>query len=581
MKTKNLLKALFTVALMATTLASCDSDVFNINADPFKGQKYKDDLTSPISIYLEGEADFSEYVKALRYSGTFNALNQSTSGVSFTALAPNNEAMRDFYRRRGVDSLEVLSPEYVKEFVLYHTLKDSISADQFVTKSSVTNISGETLNITIDAENSGEAMIGPEGRIVEMGISAYNGKIYVMSSALTPLVETVYDRVVENGASSIMLEAIEASGWKKDLQTIADTIIENGFKRVVNRYYTFLNVNDATFSKAGINNLADLRAKLSERNDRDITADSLLREYVSYHIMNAPYGIADFGDAEGEDIVTKLLGTMANNQTMMLAINPVAIGAAEKYTFNHQDESARFMVNESDVRAKNGYLHTIDSWLPVWEPDQTEVVWDLADYAEIRALLAGSEYYQPAEPVAKETSISINKAACFTYVMGDGGTKNNSYSDITYVTTKSYRLMAPLAGQYSTAVNNDRVVFNLGYMGSVEMTTPTIVKGKYRVEVSIGYMSTHSFMRTQSDGNGGLLKVSFDDDPAATGFASPYTTVTNAYLTGGIFTTQLFEEVEFNETTSHNFKMIIMDPAASSNRSFSIQIDCIRFIPIQ
>ena len=88
-------------------------------------------------------------------------------------------------------------------------------------------------------------------------------------------------------------------------------------------------------------------------------------------------------------------------------------------------------------------------------------------------------------------------------------------------------------------------------------------------------------MRTQSDGNGGLIKVSFDDDPAATGFSAPYTTVTNAYLTGGIFTTQLFEEVEFNETTSHNFKMIIMDPAASSNRSFSIQIDCIRFIPIQ
>ena len=165
--------------------------------------------------------------------------------------------------------------------------------------------------------------------------------------------------------------------------------------------------------------------------------------------------------------------------------------------------------------------------------------------------------------------------------MGDGGTKNTSYSAITYVTTKSYRLMAPLAGQYSTAVNNDRVVFNLGYMGSVEMKTPTIVKGKYRVEISIGYLSTHSFMRTQSDGNGGLIKVSFDDDPAATGFSAPYTTVTNAYLTGGIFTTQLFEEVEFNETTSHNFKMIIMDPAASSNRSFSIQIDCIRFIPIQ
>lgn len=80
---------------------------------------------------------------------------------------------------------------------------------------------------------------------------------------------------------------------------------------------------------------------------------------------------------------------------------------------------------------------------------------------------------------------------------------------------------------------------------------------------------------------GGLLKISFDDREDASVFSTPYTTVPQAYAYGGIWTTELFSEVEFDETSDHDFKMIVMDPAASSNRGFSIQIDCIRFIPIQ
>ncbi len=571
--------ALLAVALMTTALTSCDSDVFDINANPFKGQTYKNDLSSPISVYIENEPDFSEYAKALRYSETFNALNQSTSGVSFTALVPNNEAMREFYQRRGVDSLQQLTPDYVRSFVLYHTVADSITTDQFVTKSSITNLIGESMNITIDAVNAGEADLGAEGHIVEMGIGAYNGKIYVLSRALTPLVENVYDRVADGmgGVSNIMREAIDASGWSNDLKTVADTIVEDGAKKIVRRYYTFLNVNDATFAKSGINSLADLKSKLGEGDDRGVGVDSLLREYVSYHILQNFYSTSDFGTAEGD--ATRLLGTAAKNQTMMLAIKGEAASLAEKFVFNNTAESARFVADGSDIRATNGYFHSLDSWLPVWEPEQTEVLWDLADYPEIRSIV-GAELYQPAEPVSKEEAVRLSSASCFTYEMGEAGSSNTSYGAIDYLTSKSYRTIGADAG-ISVANNNDRLVFNLGYMGWVSMKTPTLVRGKYRVEISIGYLSTQAFMRNQTDGNGGLLKISFDDREDASVFSTPYTTVPQAYAYGGIWTTELFSEVEFDETSDHDFKMIVMDPAASSNRGFSIQIDCIRFIPIQ
>lgn len=580
MKTRFFHKALVALAVLAAGLTSCDSDVFNINADPFKDQTYKNDLTAPIAVYIDQQPELSEYAEALRYSGTYNALNQSTAGVSFTALVPDNDAMQEFYARRGVKSLRDLSPEYVKAFVLYHTVADSIPTEQFVTKTSLTNLAGEVMSLSIDAQTAGEATVDSEGRIVKMGVSAYNGKIYVMSKAVTPLVETVYDRVAEasTGTSTVMQKAIEVSGWKKDLSTVADTIVENGKKTVVKRYYTLLNVTDETFAKAGIRSVDDLKSKLGANDTRKVGVDSLLREYVSYHILNNSYRVADF-EGEPGSFTTTLLGSTAKNMAMTLDFDGTAMTVGTKFVFNKAGESAAFDELGVDFRAKNGVIHNLTAWLPVWEPAQTEVVWDLAAYPEIKGMV-DAEIYQPAEAVSKETNVRISRAACFTYEAGDAGSSNNAYGDIDYVTSKEYKMRNEKNEVVtSTALNNDRVVFNLGYMGWVQMKTPTIVKGKYRVEVTIGYLNTHSFMRTQSDGNGGLLKVTLDDRDDSMVFASPYTQVTGSYA--GMYTSTLYDEIEFEETSNHDFKMVIMDPAASSNKNFSVQIDYIRFIPIK
>ena len=48
----------------------------------------------------------------------------------------------------------------------------------------------------------------------------------------------------------------------------------------------------------------------------------------------------------------------------------------------------------------------------------------------------------------------------------------------------------------------------------------------------------------------------------------------------GIVEQYLYDEIEFEETASHKFKFVIMDPAAGNNKNFYLQFDCIRFIPI-
>ena len=557
------------VVAASTIVVACDKDVFDINTDPFKNEVYNTSLLSPISTFLTEQEGYGEYVKLLNYANMFNALNQSSSGTSFTAFVPNDDAMREFYRRRGVDSLEQLSKDYAKAFVLYHTVKDSILPESFVQKKSVQNLSGDVINIQIDSLHAGQAILNNEGRVVEMGLSAYNGKIYVLSSAMTPLVETVYDRVVQGGRSNIMVEALQATGWARKLDVVMDTTVNENREKVVTHYYfTLLNVPDAVFAKAGINSIDQLRAQLRNEDKEGLSEDSLLNKYVGYHILTNQYTTDEMGAMTGAE-ATRIWSSSAANQVFTVTYDSLATHDADRYVLNGTGVAAKFVPQESNVLCKNGYVHELDGWLPVWEPEQTAVLWDLADYTEIKNIV-DPEFYQPAEPTASEQRFRVANAACFEYEMGEAGTKNRNYSDIDYVTCRS---------NMKNANNYDRIVFNLGYMGKVSMRTPTIVRGKYKVELTIIFMTGNNFMRQQSDGNGGLLKMAFDEKEEYTVFTAPYTKVNSALP--GVYTSTIYEEIEFPETASHNFSFIVLDPSASTNSNFSLQFDCVKFTPIE
>ena len=567
-ESRSLFLAAIALSFSFLLTTSCDSDVFDVNADPFKGQTYTNILNSPISTYLSEEEDFSEYVSILNTCDMFNALNQSSNGISFTAFAPTNAAMKEFYKRREVSSFQELGNDYLRQFVLFHTVKDSILPEAFVLKDHVTNLSGDNISIEIDSVNAGQATLNDEGQVTQMGLSAYNGKIYVLSKAMTPLVETIYQRIAESGNSTIMTEAINESGWKKNLSTIQDTIYNESHQRIINkRYYTFLNVTDDVFKTNGINSFADLKNKLKANDELGLTEDSLLRKYVAYHVMGDSYTTTDLGATNGSNM-TRIWGTSATSQVLTITNDTLATTEEGSLVLNASGTSALFL-KSSNILAKNGYVHQLSSWLPVWEPKQSTIVWDLADFTEIKNIV-GASNFQPSEPTSTELNTRVAMASCFEFEMGESGTKNKSYSDISYVTCRS---------NLKDANNYDRMVYNVGYMGSVSMPTPTIVKGKYRVELSIIYLTNHNFMRQQSDGNGGLLRMVFNDDEEYTTYVSPYTQV-NSPLPG-VYTSTIFEEVNFPETASHTFKFVVLDPAASTNSNFSLQFDTITFIPIE
>lgn len=545
------LKQIFLFMLPLLAFIACE--------DPYKDSTYQVYDENPISSYLSDQSEYSEWVSILKYANMFNALNQADQ--DFTAFVPNNEAVTAFYQKKGVASIEELGAEYAKSLVLFHTVLDTISVDDFINSTSITNLSKDQLSIQIDSTTAGEAILNGEARVTQMAFSVSNGVIYFLADVMTPLVETVYERVAQNESYSIMREALDATGWADSLKTLADTTYLDGVQSVSKRYYTFLAVTNASFAQEGIQNLSDLKTTLGAGENVQDSANALF-QYVAYHILQSNYTLENLTSFNGAD-TSSIWDTAADNQVMMVTLDSLS---QEKFFLNQLGTPANFVVESSDVLAKNGFLHEISGYLPIWEPQQATVLWDLTDYGDVRNLVP-TEIYQPAAPVSSEDNLNIFDAASYVAEVSASGVSNRTYNYLAYVTCKT---------NLRHANYFDRLVINLGYLGHVTMRTPTLVKGKYRVDLKFVYLSDHAFMRTMSDGNGGLMKISFDGDHVAN--VSPYTTVTRTLA--GVYDATLYDEIEFETTAKHDFKIIIMDPAASTNSKFSLQLDCITFTPI-
>lgn len=600
---KSLLLAAMPSAIMA--LASCDEDLLKLK-DESTGS-YVQTENMPIAETLGDYDEFSEWVNVLQYSDTYrvlNARNSSTSAHTFTLFAPTNEALQKFYSQKGVSGIEDLGKDYATALVkTMVTDYDSLKLTELFTAEiilvSYKSEAGEYLRISVDSVDGFDLTTDSyNGSIVASRdyIKCSNGFIYTVDGALPPLVETVYDRVVGAGNSSIMIEAFKATGYDKKLSTLADTTYVLGAQKITNYYYTLLNVTDATFKACGINSLADLKDSLVSRSSNtSASVDDLLRQYVEYHLFDASYSLSDLKQMIGSDVV-RIWQTAADGQILMISQSDPVISTVDNgdgtetsdttyfYSINEDDIAGQsFNDVSSDVIAKNGYVHELTGWMPVYEPKQSTVVWDLADYSEIRNLCQKNEItYQPAEAVSTEAKLGVSSLSCYTVELGPESSSNSSYASLCYVTCKT---------NLQKCNNHDRLVFNMGYQGYVSMKTPTLVKGKYKVVISMAYLVEQSFIRTCNNSKGGKMRIwidlpSADYSPTDTEWetyhkldCAPYTTITTALP--GVYEAVLYDEIEFTETASHTFKFIMMDPAASSNSKFSLQFDAITFIPVE
>lgn len=558
------MKRFFQILFLGVALFSC--------TDPYENETFVIYDMLPAASYLDTREDLSEWVELLHHADMYNAVNQATK--AYTLLVPNNDAMDTFLEAYGVSEVKQLSVSYAKALVQYHVISGAVDQKEFLIGGNLAKqtLSEDYLSISFDDSETSEGglssvYVNNSALVSEFQIEITNGYIYTLEGVLKPLVETVYDRLVENEEYSIFKEAVEATGFDKVLNTVVDTI-PNGYGgySTVNRSFTAFVVSNSTFALDNIDSMSDLASKVGA--DADYTGeDNLLYQYVAYHVLSSSkYAETLFSFSDGE--TSAIWNTKATNQV----ISTHVIDEVYYLNYSAADESGiSLLEGKSDILAKNGMLQEVNNYMPVFSPEPVTVIWDFCEYDDIISVAnAGGasnglgDIFQQVQEA--EYRFSLTTTAVTSYEWKTYSTAS-SWERLGYMITKTTD--GGITNTYG-AYKNDFLVVNLGYMGYAKTKTPTIIQGKYKVEVF--YATAGSLSDFMSGGS--QCQFTLDEE------VSEVDIYKGATATVGIASNTVFESIEFDLTEQHQFKLLLQDARASTHSSYRLQLDYIKFTPI-
>lgn len=545
-------------------------------SDPYAGDTFVVYDTQPASTYLSTRSnEFSEWIEVMKYADLYNAVNQATT--YFTMFVPTNEAMKTFYQKKGVSSIQELGEEYAINLVKYHLIQDTIDQTMFISTEGALEqktVSEDILSVSI---KEGEGQLGGvnsiyinnEAHVIEFANKVSNGYIYVLGNTMTPLTESLYERFTENAELyGIFKEALDKTGWGEKINVIyEDVISESGKVTQQKKNFTVLAVTDAVYQQCGISSFEDLVQQLGAGSDYTAENNELYN-YIGYHIILGAYDLKKMKTFDTEEATSKLWNTMSSDGVLRVS------EYENNFWLNYNDRDSRsnFIDEECDMQARNGYIHQISNWMPIAEPDPETVYFDVTNYDVMKEYSEkwgqSGQKFQTVGETELNCELSTHNPSCYEFQLNNPASGHSYY--VNYFTAKT-------GNAWKSAHLGDFLTLNLGYNGWISMKTPTLMKGRYKVTLGIGYATSMNFIRTMSSGsNGGEIILTFDDKHEAR--VKPWTDVPSSTL--GCYTSVIYEELEFEETGSHTFKIVFNDPAASGSGNYRLMFDYVLFEPI-
>lgn len=532
------LKNIILTYLIGVALFACE--------DPYEGTTYLAYDELPVASYLDSrtEKDLSLWVDLLNYTGLYSTLNLNTE---YTAFVPNNKAMSKYLSSNGYSSVTDIDSTYANFLVKYHILHGKIlKQDEFASGIMTWPTAiDEYLSISFGDEGINSIYINNTSRIDELDIEVTNGVVHVIEEVLIPVVETIWDRI-NTDRYSIMQEAVEITGYTALLDTVeAEALNQYGQTYSKRFYYTLFAISDSIYNINGITSLNDLISKVGASNSDYTNTDNLLNRYVSYHIVEQTQSYTALAEFD-EDVFSKNINTLAEKE--LINFSPSENNLLW-INYNSTDSTGVSIIN-NDISCKNGVMHEVNSWMPVTTPPTTIVDWDLANYSDMAAICTyfqspnprgGSGTYEKVIPADEVDAyywepIPLSKPDVITYI-------NNRNND----------------GVYYEAMFHDHLEISTGPAGWVEIKSPVIVKGTYKITLQyISYRNEESVGEMQCYMDGVKLGSSF--------FMS---NTDQEKLT----TRSLSNSITFDETDEHTLRIVGIDGS-------KLTLDYIKFEPI-
>lgn len=211
---------LFVVLSLAVYLiAGCDDDFTQARFD-------QDEENMQIYDYISNRPDLSVYKALSDYSGFYGLI--STAGT-YTVFIPTDSAFRVLFDELGIQDYKEKDGSYWLKYLQYHAIEaaSTLNTNTFENgELAEPTLLGDDFYLSSDISQSFSAIkLNNTATIREYNIKTKNGLIQIIDHVLPPPIQSIFEKLQENGGYTKMLRLFEENGLKGFLSDSTVTIM--------------------------------------------------------------------------------------------------------------------------------------------------------------------------------------------------------------------------------------------------------------------------------------------------------------------------------------------------------------------
>jgi uncharacterized surface protein with fasciclin (FAS1) repeats len=483
---------------MAPAFTSCD--------DYMDGDDWVSDSQLQLDETIAEDPDLSLFYSLIEQA---DAIGMVHAYGTYTMFAPINEAVETYFGASDEGSarsaIEALSQDSALTLVKYHMLSDTLyTADFTDTRLSCANMDVDYLTsryLYDAATGENYYLINNKARIITADQRTGNGILHVVDCFLARpkySVRDVFDQIDQyatDGKSYSICNNLMKEILSSDQYSISlDSILAG------QTYLTFLAQPDSVMEAEGLTSLDAVIEALQANNISNYSEEQLLSNWIGYHFLKGRYFK---GDIQG--------ATSINTCTSLGKVVTVTTIDEDIYLNRYEDfdDPGIPMITDGafvDFICGNGVVQSLNGELEIIERAATRINWDMADQPEIRALKgyrkAGTTQYFYSTLTADDNGYVATDLSMMSWT---GKNTPTVLYECDFV-PKLGELNFDVKSEY---VYGDYLNFRLAthVMQYIEIKTPTLVTGKYKVWLRYRAMGTYA--------NGhGTVRTTFIQDGA-------------------------------------------------------------------
>ncbi len=318
--------------------------------------RFTDKSSLLITAYVNSEDDLEHMAKLLEKGGLDVLLN--TYG-SYTVLAPSDSAFEEYFSSLGIEDIDGLDTNQVKELLDFHIIFNSVilkAQNTGLLGHGDTTVSG--IRHFVDLSQGIDHVVLNKTALVYNTAEVSNGIVYSIDAVLVPHPDNIYDYLTATGEFTIMAEAFAAAGLMDTLQKITQPYLLSDIPGAsfIPDITLFVEPDEVLINN-GITSLQELENS-AWNNNKGQAADKneAMVDFMKYHLIAGRK--TTFNMYKNEN-----LNTFARNGSAIIHVDESSDPRQPIPVLNSASGGITLNYSRSDVSFINGLVHQLEGVL--------------------------------------------------------------------------------------------------------------------------------------------------------------------------------------------------------------------------